>query len=384
MKKFLYLTLLVGLLSCDYTGYVVNKEWNSFPNHCTLVFKGIKEFPLDDQASYYTDYLQFMDRDTVAYFSFFNRYNNAVYLYDYASSEFIQSISYEKEGGNGVGEIAGYCYVNSDSIYVYTSWAQLLYLTDSHARVLSKNKIEDGTHPGVSYPAPDPATDMPLKKYGNYIIAVGLRGGETVEETPTNRPVGIVFNLETQLTDYIINYPEQYSKYNWGAYVGRKPYYDLANESMIVSFPAHHYVIAYSLLTGTQIQHYAGSAAVKKIPSFPERKHPNLDNDKVGAWDFTSPLYRGIFYDKYKKMYYRICRLPKKDYQIGDRSVRKPIVIIVLDENLKYLGEVALPTDGRFRDEQCFVSEDGFNIQVLTGDEDKMTFYCYNFLVDEE
>jgi hypothetical protein len=382
MKKLLYLTLLTSFLSCDYTGTVVNKEWHNYTNHCTLAFKGVKEFPLDDQASYYTEYLQFIDRDAGAYFSFFNRHNNAIYLYDYSSSEFIQAISYQKEGNNGVGDIAGYCYVNADSIYVYSYWARLLYLTDSQAHVLSKNKIEDGE--SIYPPVPDTRTDMPMKKYQNYIITTGLRVGEPLDETPTNRPVGIVFNLETQLTNYVITSPVQFSKYNWAGYTGRMAYYDLVNESMIVSFPAHHYLIEYSLLTGIQKQHYAGSAAIKKISSFPERKRLDLDNDKVRTWYYTSPLYAGIFYDKYKRMYYRLCTLPKNDYRTGDRVALKPIVIIVLDENFKYLGEAALPVDVRFADRQCFVSEDGFNIQVYTGDEDKMTFYCYNFLINEK
>jgi hypothetical protein len=382
MKKFIYLLFLLFLVACvDNGGSVVNKEQKKHTNNLTLVFSGIKEFDLDDETSYLTEYMQLIDTDTATYFSFHNKYSNSIYLYDYDSSRFQRKIQYQKEGNNGVGDIQGYVYVNEDSIFVYSYWGYTLYLTNSKAAVLSKKRFDDVLERrDIIYPAPYIQTSTPLKKLGHNIICEGFVSGETDLENTLSRLVGIIYNLEDQTANYVINYPEQYAKYNWaGGLTYRNPYFDVDNQSIIVSFSADHYLLEYSLSTGEQKKHYAGSSSIKEIKSYPFPKDEPKNLDREFEWYMYNPSYQGVFYDKYKNLYYRIARLPVKEYNKGDNGNKKPIIIIVLDSELNYLGEVSLPEDKKFEVLNCFVSKDGFNIQVLTDNEDKMTFYQYNF-----
>jgi hypothetical protein len=265
-------------------------------------------------------------------------------------------------------------------------------LTDSKAEVLSKHKLYDQTTEKVEianrviYPVPTLRTSTPLKKINNTLTMTGWVAGEYPYETPTNRPTGILFNLDDSSIKHVVNYPEQYSKYNWaGGNTYRVPFYTLNDSSMVFSFSADHYVTEYSLHTGVQKRHYAGSREIKEITSLQETKGSRIDPEKEMTWYMYNSAYLSVFYDKYKKSYYRLAHLPLiGDYKLGDK-IRKPINVIVLDTDFKYVGEVRLPENLHFEMmTNCFVTEEGFYIQVTTGDEDKMTFYCYNFLIDEK
>jgi hypothetical protein len=371
-------------------GEIVNKERNKYKNRCTLQFVGIKAFELDDETSYLTEYLQFIpgkSGEREDYFSFLNTYNNAIYFYDYKTGRFSHRIKYNKEGPDGVGDIQGYYYSNSDSVYIHAYWAFLIFLTDSEAKVKAKYKVDVDKltiDAGMLYPTVYTQTGAPMKKYKNTIIATGFMAGEYEKETPTNRPVGVFYDVTTDKRSYAINYPEQYRQYNWGGgFMYRLPFYDLSGSgSMVVSFSADHYLTEYSLETGKEERHYAGSSAIKEIKSLDVPKSTLLvPAERQVEWYMTNSSYREVYYDKYKQRYYRIARLPVKDYVFGSNQ-RKPIVVIILDAQFNYLGEVSLPADKNLKPDNCFVSEDGLNIQSLTDDEDTFTFYQYNFLVD--
>lgn len=235
------------------------------------------------------------------------------------------------------------------------------------------------------YPYSFTNTFAPLKEYNNKIITIGFVTGETSLETFENRPVLSIFDLCNKSNDYIVNYPELYVKYNWGGGLTyRLAYYDLCSESIVVSFPASHNLVKYSLLTGEQTSSYAGSSAIEYIKSFPYPKDNPIDEEKAWEWYMNNPSYEGVLYDKYLDRYYRIARLPVKTFDKDEVGNNKPIVIIILDKNLQYIGEVNLPDETRFFPTNCFVSEEGFNIQVLTDNEDKLIFYQYKFINNEK
>jgi hypothetical protein len=390
MKKYNIIAILILFISsCDTGGFIRNEKQNVHKNNCTLIFNGIKEFEIDDETSYLLPYIQYVNCEKGDYFTFYNRHNNSIYFYDYDSSKFIKKIHYEKEGANGVGDMQGYFYVNDDSIFVYSYWGGTLHFTDSTSTVLSRIRVNEikntSNNYDTIYPAPYLQTATPIRKYENKFILCGFVTGETDIETTTNRPVCIVCDIENRTMEYIINYPEQYAKYNWaGGFTYRIPYVDINNETILISFSADHYLTSYSLKTRELKKHYAGSSSIKGIKSYPENKNFPCNEDKAWEWYMYNPSYQNILYDPYKKLYYRIARLPVKEYNPGDNGNKKPTIIIVLDSNMNYLGEVRLPENIRYEVPNCFVSKDGFHIQVLTDNEDMLTFYTYNFLSNEK
>jgi hypothetical protein len=373
---------------------VPNVEQKKHKNNCTLIFSGTKEFELDDETSYMMSYIQHVDNSGDAYLTFYNSYNTSIYLYSYESGQFIKKIHYEKEGPDGVGDMQGYFYANDDSIFVYSYWGGFLMHTNSDATVLSKERLNSDALNALTgksenldmiYPAPYLKTATPMKKYGNKFILGGFVAGEPTTETATNRPVCLLYDMEKHTVEYIINYPEQYAKYNWcGGFAYRLPCIDLNNEKIIVSFSADHYLTSYSLKTGKQEKHYAGSSLIKGIKSYSEGKDAPCNGDREMEWFMYNPSYQNVLYDRYKKLYYRLAQLPVKDYRHGDYGNKKPTVVTVLDADMNYLGEALLPENIKHEFACTFVSKDGLNIQVLTDNEDVITFNTYNFFPDEK
>jgi hypothetical protein len=233
------------------------------------------------------------------------------------------------------------------------------------------------------YPASYTQTGTPIKKLGRKIFLFGFVSGETTFETPDNRPVCTMIDLDKDSISYLISYPEQYVQFNWGGgLLYRQPYYDIDDTSIIVSFSADHHIVKYAL-DGNQNKFYAGSSSVNKIKSFPHDKDMPGNSDEEWKWYMENPSYQNVIYDKYRKLYYRMVRLPIKDYVPTAIGNAKPVVIVVLDSKLNYLGEVTLPAHITWKPHNCFVSKEGFNIQAVTDDEDKLIFYQYNFIKDE-
>lgn len=383
MKYIAIISFLFFCLSCTEEGKVVNERFNHSGKELTLSLINTKEYPLDEETSYLTSYLQYIDTDSMAQLCFMNTYNNSIYMYEAVSGEFNKKITFQKEGDNGVNDLQGFYFINNDSIYVYSYRTNILYLADQEAEIRSKMTMYDATESNENYFLPSPylQTRSPLKGFKDKLYCGGFVSGENLIETTENRPVITAVDYNNKNKAYRVNYPKQYADYNWaGGFAYRMPFFDLDSSSLIVSFAADHHLARVNLVDETNESYYAGSSKIEHIKSFPQSKTRPINEDEMFDWYMSNASYEGVFYDRYRQLYYRIARLPSKNHVSGTRQNNKPIIIVVLDKNLKYLGEVSLPKEIRYHTSNCYVSKEGFNIQVLTDDENKLTFYQYLFI----
>lgn len=388
MKQLFLLCIIIHCFSCTDYGSVKNEHTNDYKNRCKIQFVGKKEIPADNETSVFDNYIQFVDtKEMPNTFASVNEYTNSIYFYDYDSLNVKKVIRYDKEGPNGVGLMQGFCYLNPDSIFVFCENTQMVYLTSEGAQVKWKKLM-----PAQSIGGPDfmPAlpylqTNVPLKYVDHKLIFQG-GNGETLYETATNAPITSLYDIEEDSVLYANNYPEQYIKYNWGDWIYKFPYYDMNEQDklIIISFPHDHFIYVYSLLSGKNIKYYAGSQLIKKIDAFDEKKEfqPHYNSGRLQQWYYSNPTYQTVLYDKYRKLYYRIGLLPQKEKR-KDFYNKKPIVLIVLDENFNYLGEGLFPDDVDLWTTESFVSREGLNMQVLTDNEDFYTFYQFKVEIDE-
>ena len=382
IKLLLCSVVFIALLSsCNNGNKVINEDRNKYESKCKLIEFKKKEFKIDEQTTYLTEYIQYVDKDSIDYLVFVNKYNNSVYYYNYSNCRFVKKMTFEKEGNNGVYTMQAFMDINKDSFFVYSYDTKILNLFDNNHKLVKKYnfyKIPEKGNWTMINPCPYIQTATPIKKIGDKIVCMGFVSGETSQETNTNRPVCVVYDLKSNKIQSTLNYPIQYSKYNWaGGFTYRMPYYDVVNRDLIVSFAASHNLIRYNIDTGKSEEFYAGSSNIKEISSYPQRKDSRIDEDAAWRWYMTNASYENIMYDKYRKVYYRIARLPKKDYNSTERGNKKPIVIIILDSNLKYIGETTLPSNENWFSCNSFVSREGLNIQVLTDNEDVISFKTF-------
>lgn len=388
MKLLFVLFVLFAFWGCSSESQyvdVINNERILYVNNVKCKLNAIKEFKLDEETVYDINYSQFIETDSASFLTFLNNYNHSIYFYDYNTSEFYKK-TFQNIFDRQKEKIQGYYITSNDTTFYYSYYTGNLYCCNN-LEILSFNKINkvDKSSFDLIYPYPYCSTSSPLMKYLDKIITTGWVTGETPLETSYNRPVLTIFDYKTDTLNFVVNYPDIYNKYNWaGGFTYRLPYYDLAKESVVISFSAVHYLVEYSLSDGKETSHYAGSEKIDKISSFPYPQDKSIDENKAWDWYMTTPSYEGVFYDKYKNCYYRIAKLPVINYNNKNRKSNKPVVVVVLDDNLQYLGEASLPTNIQFNTMNSFVSKDGFNIQVITNDEDKLTFYQYVFTEEEK
>lgn len=378
--------MCIALSSCS-TGSVKNEYYNKYKNKCQIEFIEKKEIPIDENTSSSTMFMQYIDKTNQL--SIYNEYDNSIYFFDYQNCKFDKKIQFEKEGKNGVGNIQGYDYINEDSIFVYNYDMDAIFLTNEEAEVKWKKllKIEVLSSYTFLPSFPFVQTNNPMIYIDKKIVFGGLATAETTAETSTNRPVTTIYDFEKDSITFANNFPEQYQKYNWGGGFYRMPYFDVnkENQAVIVSFPQDHNLYVYSLLTQKQEKHYAGSASIPEIEAYPEKKglRTNNNENRVREWFFSTPTYRNVFYDKYRNLYYRLACFPTEEKLKEFTAGTQPLLLIVLDKDFNYLGESLLPDNIDLRLTNSFVTKEGFNIQVLTDNDDLMTFYQFKVQIEE-
>lgn len=337
--------LVLGCASNFDTNIIIaNNHIDKYSNNISIIATKINEYDLDDESINLIDYLGYQELDTVSVLSILTKFNNSIYFYDSNDKQFIRKIKVDVKS---IGKIQGYHYVSDDSIFVYSYSKGYVFGIDSNSNIFCKHKISSYPRNSdrIIYPYTYLQTPAPLVISEHNILSVGFVTGETDLETYSNRPVVSIFSMDSNSQRFVVNYPEQYKEYNWGgSFTYRMPYFCYNNNELIISFPASHELIKYSIATKRQSSYYSGSAIINGIKPFHIKKSID-DKSFVWSWYMSNPSYEGVFYDKYRNLYYRIARLPDTNYKDGERGNNKPVVVIVMDSKLEYLGEVALSRD---------------------------------------
>lgn len=381
------LLCILFLGSCSESG-VRNVNRKKFKDVCTVEQTGKKQFILDTNTSTSLSFLQYIPGDTLQRLSFLNTYSNSIYLYDNESGEFLDTIRFDKEGAHGVGEIQGYCYHNDDSIFIYPYAAGRVYLANNEGKVQKIYQLydvdaisEDTTR---FVPVPYMETTLPMFFRGGTLFLSGGFLADTSLERKDNTFVNIAYDVRTETPRYAVPYPEVYRRYCWGngEFFYRQPGVAMASGGdLLFNFPAVHELWRYNPATGVCDSLYAGSHLIENIEPIGKEKKvfpDDVSGDLIADWYYSQPSYESVFADPYKGLYYRIARLPNPNHKANTFN-DKPVVIIVLDKDLNYIGEEQLPKGVLYDTFNSYVSPEGLHIHLYNPrDEDHLIFYTFN------
>lgn len=341
-------------------------------------------FILDDKTVENMEYSQCFQRNDSTIFAFTNRYDNSIVFYDYKSRKYLERISFYKEGGNGIGEVFSFYYHNKDSIYHYHYNLRTVFRTNSAGQVMEKHVVHviPNPSPDSLFLAPTlfPRTNSPMRLIDNQLLIPGLLMAEVEGENGKNRPVMTFLNLKTGKIMHSDSYPAMYHNKNWGGdFTWRTPYYTLSsNNELVLSFSADHHIRVHGLYEDEYSEYYAGTGDTHEISPL-ESKVVNFKPiipEELCRHYISNLSYGAILYDKYRRVYYRIAMLPDLSININKKPLRKPIEIIVLNENFEILGKSPLKSE-RYWINQCFVGEEGLHIQVQSDNEDELRFKTF-------
>lgn len=341
-------------------------------------------FPLDDSTVENMEHLQYFQRNDSNVLAFTNEYDNSIVFYDYNSRKYLSRVSYDKEGANGIGPVFAFCYVNEDSIYHYHYNLSTLFRTNAKGKVLEKHVIHvlPNPSPDSLFLAPTlfPRPQSPMRLIGDEMLIPGFLIAEVEGENDKNRPVMTFFNLISHEIRHSDCYPSMYHDSNWGGdMTWRAVKYTMSpDDELVLSFSADHNVRVRKLEEEDYNEYYAGVGDGYEIKPI-ENKVTNFKSipPEVKRSHYIRNLtYDGIYYDKYRDVYYRIAKLPDSDIDIHKRPIRKPIEVVVLDKDYKILGKASLPSY-KYWISHVFVGVEGLHIQIQSENEDELVFKTF-------
>ena len=376
----IFCTITVLFIACTNNTVIIKNE-NKGELHASvrLEQKNQKIFNLDNNTAPQPTYIQlYMGRDKKLYFTFLNKFNNSIYFYDYNSLSFIQKITWERKGSNSIINIAGYHIKSLDSIYLYNKIETEVKLGNANGKILKKMSLKGNTNNKywcLNYPQYNPQTVTPFIETKNEILLTGFFFGSIPDSLISNFKYTARFNFNLTKLNFDFKYPvELYgSNYNWEGELFTIVYSDLdsSGEKLVLSFPVSHNLYLVDLNNGKYKKVYGGSNSAEAISSL-NKYAKRTSNQEILANFLKQDVYAAIKYDKYRKVYYRFLlkALPNNIKNMDWK--KKPINVIIMDENFKYLGETIIGTGEEWHWENSFITEEGLNIEYIEKNYDEV------------
>lgn len=212
----------------------------------------------------------------------------------------------------------------------------------------------------IYYPSPI-VKIAPLIANDDYLWIIGNFSGEYIDENATNRPAVVRIDKKTNEIIPLIPYPQFYYEYDWGGGLMWWVYADFLSKrnSLLISFPASHYIEEWSLDGKLIKKYFAGSKFITSINSFSwDKTDHKLDEET--KYFVEQDSYANIFYDCYRDVYYRFAekgQTYKRKY-----GWHKTVSVIIFNSSMDIIGETKLPDGLANYRYGTFVNEAGLNI----------------------
>lgn len=370
--------LICTVLSCGETK--AQDNMGRYIYHNEVQFEKVKSYSLaiDTMMMPKVSYLCY---DEGAHqLSLLNPDNNQIYNYQLGTQEEVKPQSITAIGFPG--RTLGFMVLSNDSILCFDDNASSLRLFSlpgwtkqwsvapfeaieeaAGAHLEAGNDIS--TFDSLFFGVPYVDYAHPMVKVGSSVY-ISLLGSDPSEMgVPLDGrfvPSVVSIDLISKAIDYSIPFSPVYDEVNWGGgfffrHTSIAPYKE---GKLLVSYPADNNLylwdIADKKLSGT----YAGAYDIDRImPKDSTEEYISMDD---GAWGSTQPRYATVLYDKYRDLIYRIATLPvEKDPKT--KTEYRPMVVVVLDGDMNYIGEWTIPHPEEYGFSSFFVSSEGLNIE---------------------
>lgn len=371
------LVLFMALVACSTkTVELKNEKKGQLKASMTLEITQIKKIVLDSNTAPKPQYTQmFTDSTGQNYFTFLNKYSNAIHFYNYNSLALAKTLKYDKKGPNGILKPIGYHIKNLDSIYIYNKSLTEVVLTNDKSKVLKKISLQGTSHRDnwyTYYPQYYPKTVTPFIETSKELLLTG-QSFVNIQDSLISK---FKFNAHINYTSQKVHYSHIYPKelygfnYNWIGDLYTTVYAELHPDEnkLVFSFPVSHDIYIADLYGNSYKKKYAGSNEAGTISSI--EKSPKQTSREVIYTHYASQYqYAAIKYDKYRKVYYRFLLKAIPNATEHSRPKDKPIAVIVMDKDFNYLGEVTLGTGKEWHWQNSFVTKEGLNIEYLDNDD---------------
>ena len=333
-----------------------------------------KVFSLDDSTTQVISHIHTYEKNDSLFLASYNNPLHNICIFDVKSGKEVHKIQFQKEGPNALDpNFCGFLIHNKDSIFMYHTWLWQLDLINEKGELQKKYKIKDyPLESGCSFRRPDilPYSDTPIKKVDNYIILQG-QGCNVCDSQSNQIPEGVtlLLNLKDSLVRHENGYPEIYNQKGiWQTFAYRVVPYDLSPQGeMVINYPAYDSIRVFNIHTKKTQCYFAGYS--KPYTIHPARSEKEVDRSIMEQVQYTS-----IYYDKWNQLYYRLLTLPLPDYDVNEKSApKRNLAVIILDKHFQKVGEYNIKEPSN-RFSRAFVSSEGLHINILSDNDDYLTF----------
>jgi hypothetical protein len=292
----------------------------------------------------------FLDENTV---DWSKKIQNSIQFYN-MDGNISQKIICEKEGPNGIGTIFSFLYVGQDSLFVLNTDTHKVHRISDSGKLLSTYhlpQLESKSSANISIPYSANGIDMLLKNKHLYIPGIpGLFYFENRNEYINKGKLGIDVNLVSAESRNQIEYPDKslfLSKNFTSGVVAARCTPNSKTNSLVYSFPADPKVYVYSLTGDLKEEHILKSKSIDDIEGMSNWLETNIPLAEYRYY-LKNSFYEGLYYDKYKDLYYRIAKHgTDKEFTNHELEtqyfINTKYTLLVADSNFNTLGEFDLP-----------------------------------------
>lgn len=280
-----------------------------------------------------------------------------IYPYNISKNEWLEVMDYSSDGPNGVGMATGFYVKNFDSTYIFSGYNHIINLFKYDSIIIKKDNI-----------FPDFDVNLFLYRKAKYVEnTLFLPGTDFLNydkpEGVNKGKVLLKYNVLTGENEAIINFPDEYKNRVWSKEYVFAPFI-INDNHLIISYAKSPYIYKYDLDGNLVSRHDAHS----KYVSIPDDLGKNADSsgEKAKNIYYENGFYNYLFYDQENQLYYRIAKhlsLQNKTSQDTSSLNHMDISIVVLDEDLNYLGETEL-LDKSISGFYAFMSSKGLCLSI--------------------
>jgi hypothetical protein len=379
--------LILGLLSCEKNTITNREAWKLVQGEDLLL-------NLDHRTAPNENYYQYVENFHGSESMVFHvRKDHSFKIYDLQSGQLKEEINYPVNGPGALPSVYGFYIHNEDSIFLSQQYHYRVLLTNGNLEVVDQlNLIPEGIKFKSSGYLPEEShtvqstnfssRSLPFINNGNFIFPSLYVGYADRTDYTIKGRIYTDYDLSNKEFHYRLPFPKSMQEKLWGGMlILNYGCYNPKTEKIVTSYSGFEYISVTSPSFNDTVKYFkATSEKFQEIRPAP--KPYEVVEEEIDHY-MNVPTFGGIYYDKFRDVYYRIGKFPKPEGYDGFKSdYLDPMAnprdwaIIVLDKDFKKLTEYTLkqPKEGVYF-ENCFVNKYGFYVAYVDySNEDKLVF----------
>jgi len=373
MKKYLLTPFLIlSLFSCK------SNENEGYTNRLALVDS--LKILLPEYGNYSLSYIQLYDNEEEEILFGGNVINNSIDIFNLNQEKYKTRIEFQKNGPNALSNLQGFYVINFDSILVFpNSMLHRSLLINLENTQIEEFRIQDFDNLDPKIINHVSSSSNPVIYNGKTLSFIQYPLFDVEDPNNINRDFDFeqIYDLtEKKFYDGGIKYPEFYQNKIWSIFSTLLFRTSGKNQTSIYSWSLSDSIYVKSS-SGKLKSYIAKGMSSKKVSPF---SHKPEHSERIKK-TIENTNYKGIFYDKYRDVYYRIVLNPTEynpqihnDYKA---FFDQPISIITLDNKFNQIDETLL-SKNKYTYSSMFVGRKGLYISKANV---KNNFFDEDFLM---